>query len=172
MHAPVPSLCVRLLFGGQVAIMFIATGLVLEVSMLDPLAFSAGQDETTLSWVTSFYFVIITFSTVGYGDVLPTSVVTKLGVVVFIIVSLTYIVEEIGKMQQIASERVPNRIGYALPQGSGVSSHIVICGHLRVSAVARFLEEYYHEERGNCWKFTVILCPTHQDSPAFAQLAR
>ena len=49
-----------------VAIMFIATGLVLEVSLLDPSSFDAGHGENaTLSWVTAFYFIIITFSTVG-----------------------------------------------------------------------------------------------------------
>jgi hypothetical protein len=154
-----------------IAIMFIATGLVQEASILNPDSFSSANEDSSLNWVTSFYFVLITFSTVGYGDVTPSSVVTKLGVVLFIVVSMTYIVGEIAKLQQIASERIPNRTGFTLPHGGGISSHIVLCGHLRTSAIARFLEEYYHAER-NRWKFTVILCPTQEDSSIFAQMAR
>ena len=40
------------------------------------------------SWLDAFYFCVVTLATVGYGDLSPTSTVTRLFTVVFVLIGI------------------------------------------------------------------------------------
>eukprot|EP00613_Pedinella_sp_CCMP2098_P027090 CAMPEP_0171703090 /NCGR_PEP_ID=MMETSP0991-20121206/11949_1 /TAXON_ID=483369 /ORGANISM="non described non described, Strain CCMP2098" /LENGTH=832 /DNA_ID=CAMNT_0012292487 /DNA_START=523 /DNA_END=3021 /DNA_ORIENTATION=- len=148
-------------------IIFVATGVVLEVSTIRPETFDTGHASAVpMGWHTAFYFIIITLSTVGYGDVVPTAVSTKLGVAAFILFCLYYIPEQIGRIADISRSRQLNRNRY------NGANHILICGHLRPIAVKRFLFEYFHADRSNEWKHCVILCADKSSESELAHISR
>lgn len=48
------------------------------------------------TWIQSFYFTIVTLTTVGYGDLTPTSDDTRLFTAIFILFGVTIVVSAIG----------------------------------------------------------------------------
>ena len=79
-------------------IIFIATSLMFEVSRLFPDSFNYGtkDNEYGMTWHESLYFVIITLTTVGYGDYSPNSTRTQLLVASFVVVCFLFIPEQVS----------------------------------------------------------------------------
>jgi hypothetical protein len=143
-----------------VGIVFVTTGIIQEISVNDPSSFSQG---TPLTWHSSLYFVIITMSTVGYGDYYPDRGYTKLLMIVFVLVCFAYIPDQVGRIQEIARTRRLHRYPYVpsrMDQG-----HIILCGNLQTSSIERFATEFFHPERvGNKFQKIVILVENAEHS--------
>lgn len=58
------------------------------------LSFHALEEEWT--WIQSFYFTIVTLTTVGYGDLHPTTDDTRLFTAFFILLGVTIVVSSIS----------------------------------------------------------------------------
>lgn len=69
------------------------------------------------SWVDSFYFTVITLSTVGYGDFSPTTLVAKLFTVLYIILGLGLLSSFIFKLAELSADQRPQFFG-GLRRGS------------------------------------------------------
>ncbi|ESO94250.1 hypothetical protein LOTGIDRAFT_232492 [Lottia gigantea] len=102
-----------------------------------------GSDETSLTMFESLYFVIVTFSTVGYGDISPDIWLGQLFMFVMIIVAFAFIprqLEEIGStwIQQKKS-------GGEYKKGeSPRHRHVVVCMRFpNTEMVMNFLNEFY-----------------------------
>lgn len=48
------------------------------------------------TWIQSFYFTVVTLTTVGYGDLAPSNDTTRLFVSFFILIGVTYTVGALG----------------------------------------------------------------------------
>ena len=48
------------------------------------------------TWIQSFYFSIVTLTTVGYGDLIPTTDVSRLGVAIYILVGVGTVITSLG----------------------------------------------------------------------------
>ena len=57
------------------------------------------------SWVDSYFFAVVTLSTVGYGELVPATTLGKLGTTVFIFVGLGIFAFVIQQFGQIAADR-------------------------------------------------------------------
>ena len=56
------------------------------------------------SWVDSFYFTVITLTTVGYGDISPTTNGSKLFTIALIIVGIGILITFIERIARYATE--------------------------------------------------------------------
>lgn len=56
------------------------------------------------SWVDSFYFTVITLTTVGYGDIAPTRTASKLFTVVLVVLGIGLLVALIERVARYAIE--------------------------------------------------------------------
>ncbi|XP_012510198.1 PREDICTED: potassium channel subfamily T member 1 isoform X1 [Propithecus coquereli] len=115
-----------------------------------------------LSLLTSFYFCIVTFSTVGYGDVTPKIWPSQLLVVVMISVALVVLPLQFEELVYLWMERQKSGGNYSRHRAR-TEKHVVLCvSSLKIDLLMDFLNEFYAHPRLQDY-YVVILCPTEMD---------
>ncbi|GLJ07331.1 hypothetical protein SUGI_0064550 [Cryptomeria japonica] len=105
-----------------------------------------------LTFYHAFYFIIVTISTVGYGDITMNSDWGRAVTLLTILIALFILPVQINKIMELASRR-PYGGKFAVQKVVG-SRFIIISGNLSYRTVQDFLSEFYH--------------PSHdKDMPAF-----
>ncbi|XP_068249485.1 calcium-activated potassium channel slowpoke isoform X46 [Palaemon carinicauda] len=107
----------------------------------DPLDFTNAQP---LSYWTCVYFLIVTMSTVGYGDVYCHTVFGRTFLVFFLLVGLALFASSIPEIIELAGSRSKYSGEYKREHGK---RHIVVCGHITYESVSHFLKDFLHEDR-------------------------
>ncbi|EAR83473.2 cation channel family protein (macronuclear) [Tetrahymena thermophila SB210] len=101
------------------------------------------------------YFVVVSISTVGYGDVVPYSEMGRATVIVLIIIVIVIVPQQTNELIRLISlQSVYARTIY---KPNSDIPHIIICGHVDVSALRFFCNELFHEDHGNQDKNAIIL---------------
>ncbi|KAI5056590.1 hypothetical protein GOP47_0028408, partial [Adiantum capillus-veneris] len=95
-----------------------------------------------LSFFEAFYFIIVTVSTVGYGDITLKSNWGRLIAILVIIAAVVFIPVEVNKILDLAS-RKPYGGKYAVQKVVG-SRFIIMSGNISYRALEDFLSEFYH----------------------------
>ncbi|KAM9642747.1 potassium channel subfamily T member 1 isoform 3-T3 [Trichechus inunguis] len=115
-----------------------------------------------LSLLTSFYFCIVTFSTVGYGDVTPQIWPSQLLVVIMICVALVVLPLQFEELVYLWMERQKSGGNYSRHRAQ-TEKHVVLCvSSLKIDLLMDFLNEFYAHPRLQDY-YVVILCPTEMD---------
>ncbi|XP_071543184.1 calcium-activated potassium channel slowpoke isoform X38 [Panulirus ornatus] len=107
----------------------------------DPLDF---VNAHPLSYWTCVYFLIVTMSTVGYGDVYCHTVFGRTFLVFFLLVGLAVFASWIPEITEIVGNR--SKYGGEYKRSHG-RRHIVVCGHITYESVSHFLKDFLHEDR-------------------------
>nr|XP_026492803.1 calcium-activated potassium channel slowpoke isoform X23 [Vanessa tameamea] len=107
----------------------------------DPLEFDNAQ---SLSYWTCVYFLIVTMSTVGYGDVFCHTVLGRTFLVFFLLVGLAMFASSIPEIIELVGSR--SKYSGELKREHG-KRHIVVCGHITYESVSHFLKDFLHEDR-------------------------
>uniref|UniRef100_A0A1B6HKE7 BK channel n=1 Tax=Homalodisca liturata TaxID=320908 RepID=A0A1B6HKE7_9HEMI len=107
----------------------------------DPMEFNNPQQ---LSYWTCVYFLIVTMSTVGYGDVYCQTVLGRTFLVFFLLVGLAIFASSIPEIIELVGTR--SKYGGELKREHG-KRHIVVCGHITYESVSHFLKDFLHEDR-------------------------
>ncbi|XP_053230790.1 potassium channel subfamily T member 1 isoform X6 [Podarcis raffonei] len=115
-----------------------------------------------LSLFKSFYFCIVTFSTVGYGDVTPKIWPSQLLVVIMICVALVVLPLQFEELVYLWMERQKSGGNYSRHRAQ-TEKHVVLCvSSLKIDLLMDFLNEFYAHPRLQDY-YVVILCPTEMD---------
>ncbi|KAB0346903.1 hypothetical protein FD754_011760 [Muntiacus muntjak] len=88
------------------------------------------QNNQALTYWECVYLLMVTMSTVGYGDVYAKTTLGRLFMVFFILGGL------VKTLSYMASSNWP------FP-----SRHIVVCGHITLESVSNFLKDFLHKDR-------------------------
>ncbi|XP_037912345.1 calcium-activated potassium channel slowpoke isoform X34 [Hermetia illucens] len=107
----------------------------------DPLDFN---NPHQLSYWTCVYFLIVTMSTVGYGDVYCVTVLGRTFLVFFLLVGLAMFASSIPEIIELVGSG--SKYGGELKREHG-KRHIVVCGHITYESVSHFLKDFLHEDR-------------------------
>jgi len=143
----------------MLAFMFIGAGIVYTIDDLydgDGFNRPAAYDVTHLSFFDSFYFVIITITTVGYGDISPNQVVSKAITIMLVVMLFILLPRETSKIGAIIERTSRFDAKYQINEGQ---QHIVLCGRASAKKVLRFMTEFYHEDHGEQLCACVMLMP-------------
>ncbi|XP_049434075.1 potassium channel subfamily T member 1 isoform X9 [Epinephelus fuscoguttatus] len=115
-----------------------------------------------LSFFDSFYFCIVTFSTVGYGDVTPQIWPSQLLVVILICVALVVLPLQFEELAYLWMESQKLGGNYSRHRAQ-TEKHVVLCvSSLKIDLLMDFLNEFYAHPRLQDY-YVVILCPTEID---------
>ncbi|KAM3599871.1 uncharacterized protein V6R79_013231 [Siganus canaliculatus] len=115
-----------------------------------------------LSLFNSFYFCIVTFSTVGFGDVTPRIWPSQLLVVIMICVALVVLPLQFEELMYLWMERQKSGGNYSRHRAQ-TEKHVVLCvSSLKIDLLMDFLNEFYAHPRLQDY-YVVILCPSEMD---------
>ncbi|XP_059840697.1 potassium channel subfamily T member 2 isoform X4 [Hypanus sabinus] len=115
-----------------------------------------------LTLFDSLYFCIVTFSTVGFGDVTPKVWPSKLLVVIMICVALVVLPIQFEQLAYLWMERQKSGGNYSRHRAQ-TEKHVVLCvTSLKIDLLMDFLNEFYAHPRLQDY-YVVILCPTEMD---------
>nr|XP_040578360.1 calcium-activated potassium channel slowpoke-like isoform X9 [Lepeophtheirus salmonis]XP_040578361.1 calcium-activated potassium channel slowpoke-like isoform X10 [Lepeophtheirus salmonis]XP_040578362.1 calcium-activated potassium channel slowpoke-like isoform X11 [Lepeophtheirus salmonis]XP_040578363.1 calcium-activated potassium channel slowpoke-like isoform X12 [Lepeophtheirus salmonis] len=120
-------------------ILFLGVGL-LENSG-DPPNFDNGQK---LNYWDCVYFLMVTMSTVGYGDIYCVTSIGRGFQVLFLLVGLALFASCIPEIIDLIGTRPKYGGTYKSERGR---RHIVVCGHITYESVSHFLKDFLHEDR-------------------------
>ncbi|XP_038589928.1 potassium channel subfamily T member 2 isoform X3 [Micropterus salmoides] len=119
----------------------------------------AGKNLTLFN---SFYFCIVTFSTVGFGDVTPRIWPSQLLVVIMICVALVVLPLQFEELMYLWMERQKSGGNYSRHRAQ-TEKHVVLCvSALKIDLLMDFLNEFYAHPRLQDY-YVVILCPSEMD---------
>lgn len=107
---------------------------------------------------TWIYYVWVTLSTVGYGDITPHTVAGRTAAMVmigFAVISVPKVTNEL--IEKMSLQSVYMRATYVPKSRS--SKHVLICGDLASTSLRNFFEELFHEDHENTDLSAVILLP-------------
>jgi hypothetical protein len=114
------------------------------------------QPHTYHTWM---YYIWVTISTVGYGDITPKSTQGRIAVMCIIgfsIISIPKMTNEL--IEKMALQSVYMRNVY-VPK-TKKSQHVVICGDLTSTSLDDFFEELFHEDHENVDLNAILLLPS------------
>ena len=116
------------------------------------------ESYQSLPYHTWMYYVLVTITTVGYGDILPLSMLGRIAAMMFIgfaIITIPKLTNDL--VEKMALQSIYARTTY---QSKGnASKHIVICGDLTSTSLSDFFEELFHEDHENYNLNVVLLLP-------------
>ncbi|KFW65754.1 Potassium channel subfamily T member 1, partial [Pygoscelis adeliae] len=111
-----------------------------------------------LSLFKSFYFCIVTFSTVGYGDVTPKIWPSQLLVVIMICVALVVLPLQFEELVYLWMERQKSGGNYSRHRAQ-TEKHVVLCvSSLKIDLLMDFLNEFYAHPRLQVRTRHVLMC--------------
>lgn len=111
--------------------------------------------DCQLDFFQALYFVLITVTTVGYGDIAPADNVGRL-ITLMVLLPLFFIVpREISKLTDLM-ERRPR---FAKPMQSTGTPHVIVCGDIDHKVAMAFLSEFFHSDHGHQRMTVVFFSP-------------
>ena len=98
-----------------------------------------------LPFFDCYYFIIVTMATVGYGDISPSTNISKMVIILFIVTSLIVIPMQVNKLTLLLSMSSNYRRNYT-PQSH--ENHVIVCGHVNDGPkLGRLFKEFFHPDR-------------------------
>ncbi|XP_038148950.1 calcium-activated potassium channel subunit alpha-1a isoform X30 [Cyprinodon tularosa] len=102
------------------------------------------ENSQSLSYWECVYLLMVTMSTVGYGDVYAKTTLGRLFMVFFILGGLAMFARYVPEIAALILNRKKYGGSYNSTRGR---KHIVVCGHITLESVSNFLKDFLHKDR-------------------------
>jgi len=151
------------LFGSDITRYFFKAFITLFTFILVVAGFYMNIEFNTMETATplpplkfheTVYFLVVTLTTVGYGDIHPTSAVGMITVTLVICIGAVLIPYQISVLTSIMSSYSKYKRDLS---SSGITGHVICCGHIEYNSLLDFLLEFYQEKYGRLKKEVIVL---------------
>ncbi|XP_063290292.1 calcium-activated potassium channel subunit alpha-1 isoform X3 [Pelobates fuscus] len=102
------------------------------------------RNSQALTYWECVYLLMVTMSTVGYGDVYAKTTLGRLFMVFFILGGLAMFASYVPEIIELIGNRKKYGGSYSAVSGR---KHIVVCGHITLESVSNFLKDFLHKDR-------------------------
>ncbi|KAF0700088.1 Aste57867_9367 [Aphanomyces stellatus] len=131
--------------------------------------YDPGLCQERMSLFTSFYFMLVTASTVGYGDITPKTVIGRCLVCFFIPAGIYLFAAETTHLISIFEDRRMGHRSYALKRNT---QHVVLTGNPAAVQVHDFLREFFHPDHESTFATRFLKQASSRRQKHFAALKR
>ena len=101
------------------------------------------------------YFIIVSLTTVGYGEIMPISILSQLMIIALVVVIIVVVPDQTNELINLNnSQTIYERKNYI---SSEDVPFIVLIGNIGLDALRSFCEEYFHKDHGKFYRHIVIL---------------
>lgn len=103
------------------------------------------SNRQQITYWNAMYMIIVTISTVGYGDITPKTTCGKLFTLLLIMSGLVIfasIVPQLADIYTLVKKRFETE--YKVQQ----RKHLVVCGRINKASASNFLKDFFHKDRG------------------------
>ena len=100
------------------------------------------------TWVDAFYYTVVTYSTVGYGDIVPITMNAKIFTISMIIVGISSFVATIGVVLGPLIEGRMKGVLNIMKSIKRFKNHVIICGE---GHMAMYAAKLIQEQAGTCF---------------------
>ena len=111
-----------------------------------------------ISFPNYAYLIMVTISTVGYGDITPKTALGKAFIILFIIFGLVFVAASLPLLVDATLYYYRQR-QYKKFETSKVSQHVVVCGHITASTMVGFLKDFLHSDHGDQYTHVLFINP-------------
>ena len=99
-----------------------------------------------LTFLSAFYYILVTAATIGYGDITPSSEVSRAVVIFIIFTTMTVIPVQVNTLTTLLSMTSQ----YRQPYVKASDEHVIICGYVQDwRKLEDFLKEILHPDRSS-----------------------
>ncbi|KFD54423.1 hypothetical protein M514_04766 [Trichuris suis] len=102
------------------------------------------ENPQRITYWECVYFLLVTMSTVGYGDIYCKTTLARLFMVFFILGGLAMFASYVPEIADLIGARQKYGGQYKSEHGK---RHIVVCGYITFESVSHFLQDFLHEDR-------------------------
>merc|ERR1712106_384483 len=102
------------------------------------------MDPEPITYWNAVYFLMVTMSTVGYGDITCLTEVGRVFQIMFLAVGLMLFTGVLPEVLELLGQRSKWMGSYSGVKGK---RHIVVCGNITFESVSVFLMDFLHEDR-------------------------
>ena len=101
------------------------------------------------------YFIIVSLTTVGYGEIIPMSILSQTMIIALVLVILLVVPDQTNELINLSnSQTIYERKDYI---SSEDVPFVVLIGNIGLDALKSFCEEYFHKDHGKFYRHIVIL---------------
>ena len=92
--------------------------------------------DAEMPFHTAFYFVVVTITTVGYGDITPDTTIGQFVVIIVIILAVILVPQQFSRVYELASQ-LNGASGSVNPK----SKHFIVTGYIDESSMMALMRE-------------------------------
>ncbi|KAI9331668.1 hypothetical protein DFJ73DRAFT_856791 [Zopfochytrium polystomum] len=124
------------------------------INALETINASRKSDPSLTHWHDSLYYIMVTFSTIGFGDLTPSSVPSRVVVMLLIVVVIIYVPIQTTRITEIFNSTSSfQRAKFSASKRHG---HVILSGRIDYTTIVNFCREFFISDAAS---HVVVLSP-------------